>query len=458
MNRRIKKTYEYAPIIIYGVLIFLFHIFFTRLYIKTDDGNFLGIVNSPDFSYLNWLTERYNTVSGRTVGEFLLAFFLKHNLLLWKIVNTGMMTYIAYFWFRLSKAVSVNSDNDNQVICCCGMFVMIVTCLNPSVFWYAGSFSYLWPFAGMLITVSPLVLHLFGEKVKTQRFVFSFIFAVIGTMQEQSAACCTALYIILIFAIIIKKQTLKISMFIPVISIVLCDFFLFSSPGAEGRNIMEAKHAFPLYSEYNVFQKLCCGLSSFFANSYYLSNFLIIMFVALLSVNIYKSIQKKRWTKNILIFFNAFVVITSIVVNYGVSAIEKSLPHIIFRNVFMQNKFNKSFYLLFALGCILTLIILSMVLILIKHQRNIGIIIGVCTTAGFCSSIAMSFSSTVFSSGQRVAFYTNMFVITSCIVLFSYIDKTKPKKLLYKLWVVYSVITFCLNCFAFRLAEHPLMG
>lgn len=458
MIRKVNIKDEYKPIIIYGILIFLFHILFTRLFIKTDDGNFLGIVNSPDFTYLNWLVERYNTVSGRTVGEFLLAFFLKHDLLLWKIINTVMITYVSYFWYRLSKAVSVNYDSENQVICCCGMFVMLVSCLNPSVFWYAGSFSYLWPFTGMLLTISPLVFYLFGENVKASRYIFSFFFAFIGTMQEQSAASCTALYIILLIAILVRKRNLKILMFLPLIPIIICDFFLFTASGAEGRNVMESQSSFPLYLEYSIFQKLCCGLSSFFANSYYLSSFLIIIFVALLSVGILKSIFEKLWLKNVLICVNIFVVIMCIILNYGISAVEKSLPHIIFRNAFIRNEFNKTFYLLFVLGCILTSIILIMVFVLIKYQRKIGVLVGICTAAGFCCSIVMSFSPTVFSSGQRVAFYTNMFVITSCIILFSYIPITKTRAILSKLWIVYAGITFCVNCFAFKLIEHPLMG
>ena len=147
-----------------------------------------------------------------------------------------------------------------------------------------------------------------------------------------------------------------------------------------------------------------------------------------------------------------------IILNYSISAMEKSLPHIIFRNAFIRNEFNKTFYLLFILGCILTSIILIMVFVLIKYQRKIGVLVGICTAAGFCCSIVMSFSPTVFSSGQRVAFYTNMFVITACIVLFSTIYKTKTKEILSKLWIAYAGITFCVNCFAFKLIEHPLMG
>lgn len=442
---------------IFALAVFVFHLLFTRLFIKTDDGNFLGIVSSPDFTYLGWLTERYNTVSGRTVGEFLVAFFLKHNLLFWKIINTAMITYIAFFWYKLSEAFCGGfSESKKQIFCCCGIFTMLVTCLNPSVFWYAGSLSYLWPFAGVLMTVSPLVFCVLKGRVSSARLISSFFTAFIGTMQEQAAACCTALYLILIAAIIYKKIKIKISMFLPMIPIFICDYFLFTSPGAEGRSVMEANASFSLYTDYGIFQKLLCGLASFFSNSYYLSNFLIIVFIALLSVAIYNNSKTK--SKSALIGINIFSAAVCVAVNYGVAAFEKALPHIIFRNSFTKGSFDVSFYILFSLGCVLSAVIAVMVCILIRQNPKIGLIIGICVAAGFFSALAMGFSPTVFSSGQRTGFYTNMFVVTACVILLSSSPKTKLTSFIYNAFTLYAGITFTLNCFAFKLFEHPLMG
>lgn len=456
-TRKFLETYQF--IVLFGFLILAFHLFFTRLMIKTDDGHFLGIVNNPDFTYAGWLTERYNTVSGRTVGEFLLAFFLQHDFILWQLANTAMIFYIVCFWFRLSKVFDGQLEQKKrQIICCCGIFAMMVSCLNPSTFWYAGSFSYLWPFAGMLMTIAPLVFYVFDQKVAAWRFWLSFVFAFIGTMQEQSAACCTALYLILLLIITIKKKPLKIALFIPLLSIAVCDWFLFTAPGAKGRNVMESQASFPQYTNYSLFEKLSCGLSSFFANNYYLSNFLLLIFVALLSIMLFEKSQEKGKAKGILIGINVFALVCCVIVNYTVAAIQKGLPHMIFRNAFYQNEYHWDFYVLFILGCILTMILMGMVCVLLRRDAKTGIIIGLCVAAGFCSAIVMSFSPTVFSSGQRVAFYTNMFVITACIVLFSNLSQSKLTNGIYKALIVYASATFIVNCFAFRLIEHPLMG
>lgn len=453
------KIRENRIIVAFGLLMLLFHLVFTRLMIKTDDGNFLGIVNSSDFTYIGWLIERYLSVSGRTVGELLLAFFLKRNLIYWKIINTAMITYISHFLYKISELFGGNADKEHrQIFSCCGMFLMIVSCLNPSVFWYAGSFSYLWPFAGMLMTVSPFVSYVFGKQVSDLRFAISFFTAVIGTMQEQSAACCTVLYLILMATVILRKLKVRAVMFMPLIPIALCDWFMLVSPGRNGRIAMETSASFERYSEYGFFEKLGCGFASFFSNCFYLSAFLMVIFIALMSIVIYEKSQVKSKARLFVIVGNTFSVSVCILINSVVFFKEKNLPHIVFRNAFTQLNFNGDFIVLFVSGFILLSVILTMLFALAKTDATIGLCVGLCFAASLCSALILSFSPTVFSSGQRVAFFSNMFIVVACVILFSRTLNTKIIDKIFKAAVIYAVATFILDCFAFRLAEHPIMG
>lgn len=452
---KLKKK-EYLPLAVFAVIITAFCLIFLRLFIKMDDGNFLGIVFSPGFTYSGWLSERYNTVSGRTVGEFLLAFFLKHNLVYWKVANSTVIIYIVYFWCRMSACFNGEySLNERRIFCCCGIFLMIVSCLNPSAFWLAGSFSYLWPFAGILLTVSPLVFYLLESKLSTAEIIFSCFSAVIGTMQEQSAACCTAIYLILLG--LIGKQKLKMKMFSPLLTILLSDFWMFTSPGISGRAAMEAQNSFERYLDFDFFQKLACGLSVFFANSFYLSFFLLIVFVFLLSLKISEKTVGLK-TGRLLRSVNLFACLVCVLLNVIVSVTEKALPHMIFRKAFISGEYGIGFYILFSVGCILTLAILIMLIALIIVDRAVGIATGLCASAGFFSAIATGFSPTVFASGQRIAFYTNMFVVTACVVLISSIRKTKSTDTIYSLSVIYACGSFAVDCIAFKISEIPLMG
>ncbi len=458
MKSKIKKLTElkYFPLICYAAAVFAFGLLLTRYFLKMDDGNFLGIVSAPDFTYKGWLTERYNTLSGRTLGEAVLAFFMRHDIIWWKIANSAIIVYLAFVWCRLSEQFNGEmSLRRRYVFCCSSLFLMMVSCLNPSVFWCAGSFTYLWPFWGLTVTVSPLVFYVLGGEFSTVKMLLSVPFSLLATAQEQAAAAVTALYVILLGTVVVKKLKIKFTMFLPLPVIVFCDIHLFASPGAAARAIMEAETNFARYNEMSFSEKIFGGLAVFFANSFYLSNFLILIFIALLSLALYR-INKNA--KRILIAVNVFAAVMCVAVNYTVSAVKRGLPHMIFRSAIQKGEYDIWFYLLFALGCVLTAIIASMALCLLIKNRRIGFFVCVCLAAGFGCAIAMSFSPSIFASGQRPFFFTNVFVITACVALISSLPKSKYLNVIYKASLVYAFITFAINCVAFRITELPLMG
>lgn len=454
-NKLLDKSKDFSPFILFSVLITAFSVFYTRFFIKMDDGNFLGIVSAPDFTYKGWLTERYQTLSGRTIGELLMSFFIRQDLIVWQILNALIIIYISIFIYRVAKNFSGNfDDKDKQIFCCCGMFLMLVSCLNPSVFWFAGAFTYLWPFAGTLLTISPLLFYLLNGKFNNYSFIISIFSSFVATAQEQSAAICSALYLILLVLTIIK-HTFKTRTLIPFAILILTDIHLFNSPGAHQRMELAISESFPRFAEFNFFDKLFCGFSVFSANTYYLSNFLLLLFVALLSVKIYSLTNKH---KKLLISINCFSIFTCIVVNYLCAIIEKGLAHMIFRKCILENKYTFSFYMMTVLSVILTLVIAALILKLFLLDKKIGLIVAISSSAAICSLIVLGFSSSIFLSGQRIAFFTNMLIVISCAVLFSSLNKNKLTKFLYISAVVYATLTFTINCFAFKLFELPLMG
>ena len=455
--QKIKQN-KYLPIFVYGTIILLFSLFLTRLFIKMDDGNFLGIFSAPDFTYFGWLKERYLTWDGRTASEFCFALFLRGDLIWWKLLNAATITYLAVFWTKLSECFNGEiSLKKRQILCCCALFLMFVSCLNPSVFWFAGALTYLWTFAAMTMTVAPLLFYVLTENFNWKLLFLAVPAALLGASQEQSAACCTALYVILLVTLFVKKLPFKAGVLLPAVPMLVGDYLLLSSPGAALRMESEAG-GFERFTQMTFADKLLCGLSNFFANSYYLSNFLIILFIALLSVLVFEFASNKERAKHLLIAANIFSCVVCIVLNYTVAALGGGLAHMIVRTVFRSGEFTVTFYLLFAAGCVLTLIIAAMLVYLLIKNRKLGLIVLTCIAAGFGAAMVMGFSSSIFNSGQRAYFFTNMFVITACIIIFSNLRQTRLTNFLYKAAIFYASATFAVNCVVFRVAEHPLMG
>ncbi len=461
MREKIKHftQHKYFLLICYTVIITAFSVFLTRYFIKMDDGNFLGIVSAPDFTYSGWLTERYNTLSGRTFGELLLAFFVRRDIAFWKLANSAILVYISFIWFRISEAFDGEmSLRRRQIFCCCAMFMMMVSCLNPSVFWLAGSFTYLWPFFGLVVAVVPILFCLLGIKESKLETVLSVPAVLLATAQEQSAAAVTALYLILLFTVIVKKMRFRFSFLVPLPVIALCDFHLFSSPGAAARSVMEAQNGFARYAEMGLVEKLGCGLAVFFANSFYLSNFLLLLLVGLMCLAVYRASTNKKLCKKLFAAVWIFAAVVCVAVNYAVSAVKRGLPHMFFRSQILKADYDTSFYLLFGFGCVLLSVVAVMTVWLFVKDKKLGFFVAVCLAAGFGCAMAMSFSPSIFASGQRVFFFTNVFVISACVALFSSIPKTKVADKMYTASVIYAVTFFAVDCVAFRVIEMPLMG
>ena len=451
----------------YSIVITAFVFILNRLFFKMDDGNFLGIALNPEFTYFDFLKERYNTVSGRTTGEFLVMFFLRNNQMLYKLSHSALLIYIAWFWSRISDCFANAGNLSKQkrhTFACFGLFLMFVSCLNPAVFWYAGSFSYLWPFAGVLITIYPILFYVLEGNVSKKSICASLLFAPLATAQEQSCAALIFLYIVLIGVLLFSDRDFKFRLVLPLIPAILCTVWLFSAPGMQGRTAMEASSGFERYFTMGLPEKLLAGFSVFYANTFYLSFALTILLGALLSFALYQEFKclqpwdKKDSIGRVLIGSNLFIIFNSVVLNAVIAVISRKLPHITVREVFINGESNAYFWILFISSSIALSILLIMAIILFVKNPRLGGFVLLFLAAAFGCGMAMSFSSSIFASGQRVFFYTNAFIITACVVLISTLPNNKHTNKIYNCAATYAAITFIVDVFAFSFIELPLMG
>lgn len=439
-------------LLIYGLMIFVFYIFFMRFLVKTDDGNFLGIVFDPDFSRIGFLKERYQTLSGRTVGEFLVTVFYRLNPVVFKIISSLMVIYIGWFFCEISDYFSKGNDGKRRYIfCCSSMFLMLVSILNPAVFWFAGAFTYLWPFTGILLCISAPVFYIIKDRINPVMYVISFVSSALAAAQEQSAAAVLACYIVLLVFAYLKKKKLNVFLFLPLIPAAVCSYFLFTSPGAHRRGVLEAGNGFERFESMNVFEKLFCGYSVFIAHSVFLSFFLICILAFLL---IYTVIENKK-LRTVLY---SFVVLVTVVLNAVLSIKNKGIAHMIIRSSLGSGNITADAWLLIGFGSAVILIILVLMIKLIISNKTVGLSVALCLAAGLGCALVMGFSSSIFASGQRVFFFTEMFIAAACVILYSPLEKNKFTSGIFASSLFYALGTYFVNCFAFTFFETPLMG
>lgn len=453
--RKIIKKEKYS-LIIFSAVTFAFYLFFTHLIIKTDDGHFLGILNEEDFRLVDWLENRYLTVSGRTVSEFLMMSFLKINPIFWKIFATVSFVFIAWFLQKICSAFSGTlTQKQKNIFCCSVPFLVFIGALNPGAFWFAGSFTFLFPFTAFLLTVAPLTFEFF--EIKNNKFVFNItaVFAsLLACSQEQTSALTLAFLTVLFIANSFKKK-LRFYHAPPMFFGFAGAVWLFASPGMTGRQAMESG-SFPRFDEMSIFEKILCGFSNYFGYSFFLSLIVTGIFALLLFFTV-SSTYKDRFIKIFTKVFIGFFAVVSIGLNVFYIVFNKTIPDKGFEKLFKNGDYN-FINILTLVWCFLLLVLFAvMFLLLIKKDKKLGITVSLLFAASVASAVVMGFSSSIYASGQRVFYFTDMLMLFASAILIS-AGKGKYITVICDTATIIAVGMFILNCFNFALLEIPIMG
>lgn len=450
------KKKENYPLIIFSFVTLAFFIFFTHLIIKTDDGHFLGILNEENFKLTEWLSQRYQTVSGRTVSEFLMMIFLKINPIFWKIFASFSFVFVTWFLQKLSGVFSGNlTQQQKNIFCCCVPFLVFIGALNSGAFWFAGSFTFLFPFTAFLLTVAPLTFEYF--EIKYNKFVLNLVsvFAsLLACSQEQTAALTIAFLLVLFVANAIKRN-LKVYHALPFIFCAASAVWLFTSPGMTGRIEMESG-SFARFNEMNVFEKILCGFSNCFGYSFFMSLIVTGIFALLIFITVYSLYNGKK-EKIFAKIFLAFFVAVCGGLNVVYIAINRTIPDKGFEKLFKSGDYDFINILTLALCFVLLLLFAVMLVLIIRKDSKLGFTVSLLFAAAVCSGVVMGFSSSIYASGQRVFYFTDMLTLFASAVLIS-AGKGKKNTVVYNAAVIVALIMFILNCFNFALLEIPIMG
>ncbi len=444
------KKRKYTPFQIFCTVITLFYIMFTRLIVKTDDGHFLGIMSENGFDLIDWLKMRYETISGRVVCEFLTMSFLRTNLIVWKLCAALMWIAVVYFIMKLLRSFSENGADGVAV---CIPFLVFIGCLNPAAFWFSGSLTYLFPFGCMVITLIPIVFDLM--KIEYRRIlwlILSAASALVACSQEQSAALTLGFYSVILIALIAAKS-IKAYHFVSLPFCIFQAYILFSSPGMSGRMKAEAD-GFERFDEFGIFDKFLCGLSNYYAFGFMMSAVVFAFFIIAVILKL-KSLYSAKAMPILLAAFSAL----SFIGGNALSLIFcGAIPDKTFEKMFTSGESN-TVGIAVIVVCTLTLLLIaaSLVMIALKDRKS-GLSALICYAAGVCSAVVLGFSSSIYASGQRIFFFSEMLTLVSAAILFTTSTDSKGKRITESAVKVISTVMLLFNCLSWFFMEIPIMG
>lgn len=447
------KNKKNIPLYIFSVLITAFFLFFSKIILKSDDGHFIGILSENGFNLFEWLEYRYESISGRTVCEFLTMMFFSINPLFNKLLFSLLWIVFVYL---LMKAVSAYGQNscEEKVFICSIPFSVLITCLNSGAIWFSGGFTYFVPFIFMIIALSPSIFEVLDVEYKKIILVpASVICAFMSSSQEQASAL-TVTFLTVLIVILIKSKKIKIYHILPLISSAIETYLLFSAPGISKRTDMESV-GYELFNLMNIFEKLLCGFSNYFAFQFLMSFFVSGLFVFLLL-----STLKRLYGKNNKFGFCVAVLwgIVCVVFNVIYTIINHAVPDKGFEKSFKIGILNLSDKIVICAGLLFVLCLITAIIMIAVKDFKTGFAVLLCFCAGLCSSTILGFSSSIYASGQRVFFFSEILMLVACAILFSKLQNAKMKSIISKIVFAFALTMYFTDCFSFAFMETPFMG
>lgn len=448
-------------------------------YSDGDDTYFYQHTNSMGFfEYLAW---RYETWVGRMGGEAMVYVAFNLGLSFWRPVNAMMLTllpigviYLAvraaripegtlWGWkYRQSVCSGMNYDELGlgiAIAAVAGYFMMSAETLGYAAVWVNGSIFYTWTFAcgiWALTTFADFVfsenpatnavggrLHFSMEGCKAQKFIYAIPFAVIASMSiEQMGAVLLVFEVLGLVYGICKWKRVHPLLLVQTIVTLVAFVILFLAPGNDVRVASEIATWMPQYETMSFGQHLFITvhwLLSSFANENKL--FLCVIWIA----GILLILQKKE--KRGLDWCMAGLA--------GIFAVVALLPYIgitNFSNMGMQyvniqqcitevptiDKFSGT--QIFAMLWWTMALVFTFVFLWRVSGCQITLLLAY--LAGIASEAIMFFSPTLYASGARVYYLTDILYLFILLCLILGLRDKKWKNVMYACCVAFGVINF----------------
>ncbi|WP_459479397.1 DUF6056 family protein [Clostridium saccharoperbutylacetonicum] len=433
-----KKRYIF---IVFTIVFFIAQCFIT-LY-PGDDTYYIETV-SKSKSIISFVIMRYETWSGRIASEFFIGIFSLLPLFIWRILNTIIA---ASFIILISNIIKISISKDSfekysniiDVFVCLSFFMIPISVTTRACSWFTGSFYYLWPTFFCLIAMSPFIYKIYNKDVSKKHYIISMLSVLYASYMEQTAAVLICFGIMTVLYLYKRDKKFYLGLVAENL-LVLINLIIYTlSPGNELRNISETKTWYPGFDSLSLFQKVYQGVC--WTHSHLVRETTILMLVISLLLFIIVFNRNSKWLVRISAFIPSMYFIGSLTpINKMVlSTTSYEYPYDI-QTILDKIFFNPMLGIVPAVisaSIIFSIVILMFLCINNKNERYLCIIFYLAALA--CGYI-LGFSPTIFASGPRIFFMTNILLLMiGGILLKNILEEVPINKMLWRL----SSIFYC---------------
>lgn len=445
---------KYWKVVLFWALVFIGALLIlTQVgYSDGDDAFFYeNTRNRSFFEYLNW---RYQTWVGRMTAEAMVYITFRFGLTFWRIVDALMLILLPIGVIRLSLKAAGGPELQTEihdealsifglsVASVTGYFLMSAMTLGYAAVWVNGSIFYTWSFTFGVWSLLPIADAVFDTgQFSWKKLLYSIPFAVIATMSiEQMGAVLLAFQGIGLVSLIWKKRRIHPGVALQFFATLAAFLILFLAPGNELRVASEITNWMPQYDMLTFPQHFFIviqWLLSSFANENRL--FLAGIWLA----GIWLLLQEKKRTRSdgVWILFGAIFLIVSFLPYAGITVLSDMGMNIADITVCVDQvpmvalltTANKIALIWWTLALVFTFAYLWRI-----SKFHVTLLLAY--LAGIASEAILFFSPTMYASGARVYYLTDLLYLFVILVLSLSIHRKEQRRYYYLLLILFGAI------------------
>ena len=426
MKKILKKVFkaENIPYLILGLMMFLV---FSKVNITSGDDEWFSTILDKSFngSLIAYLKERYTGWTGRIVIESIMVPMFACNIWIWRVLNTIMSVILAIGIYKLIpysyiREITVSKRMLIKSLICILIFSIPTEVFSASISWITGSYNYLWPVSCLLLTILPFKNSIFKEEFNKKWYFLLIFTAILGANMEQASLIMFVFAFITNIYIVVRDKKIRIDLVIFNIFIAINTAVLFLAPGNYERSNKEIVNWFGQWDMISLPTKLMMGLNLFLEHIFESNIIMISILVILINIVIWKKY------KSILIKVIGAIPIVVVIIKFiegKLNILNVNTDLIIFKmfNVQNLNILNYDNIKIFLPTSILLCIVLiiPVLFLLIFDKIEVQYLSIILYLAAICSALSISISPTIYASGPRVFFVTDILIVVAMGLILS---------------------------------------
>lgn len=403
-----------------------------------DDVWFPQVASS--FSWpTEWVSHRYLSWSGRIPIEALLPFFLSQNIWLWRLINTGAFLLLVAALYR-HGSIYRSEYRAGLHFWLYWFFVLISIflvnryVLEQGMLWATGSINYLWPSACLLVALVPFTRIAGGERaVKPVEIACSALALCYASFHEQTAIVLVCFMMITQILYFYKAREINPACLFLSLMAIINSVLLFAAPGNAIRYVKEIERFYPDFDTLTITEKLYEGLNYTILNHWLYDSYKPFLIIILLTLYLVTWSGHTRWVRYLAavpLFYLVICLLAARVfgdsygalLNLNIYETQGSLS-------IMAGTLDYAISPLPIATGVLVLLLPPLMWFHLKDPIR-RVLLVLFYGASLCSSLAMSFVPTVYASGYRIFFLSDMLMVMVGLMLLDMVldsMKTMPK-------------------------------